>query len=132
MLKTKKSYLVFTASIYVLLTLLGLIGLFFSIWEFVMILGISSVFGFCHLLVCFYFNARPPKEGENNTLRMYLLIAFRGLFTCLAIVVPALILFFVPNPSLDSIGKYRILFSLISFIPLGISLISFYFGSNKE
>ena len=132
MLKTKKNYLILSLVIYVLLTVLGLIGLFFSIWEIVMILGISSVFGFCHLLVCFYFKSEPPKEGENNTLRMYLLSAFRGLFTVLFIVLPALILFFVPNPSLESIGKYRILFSLISFVPIAISLICFYFGSDKK
>ena len=63
MLKTKKNYLILSLVIYVLLTVLGLIGLFFSIWEIVMILGISSVFGFCHLLVCFYFKSEPPKEG---------------------------------------------------------------------
>ena len=63
---------------------------------------------------------------------MYLLIAFRGLFTVLSIVIPALILFFVPNPNLESIGKYRILFSLISFVPIAISLICFYFGSDKK
>lgn len=132
MLKTKKGFVILAAIIYVLLTILGLIGLFFSCWEVVMVLGIASLFAFCHLLVCFYFKSQPPKEGENNTLRMYLLIAFRGLFTVLSIVIPALILFFVPNSSLEGIGKYRILFSLISLLPIAISLFLFYLGSDKK
>lgn len=128
----RKKYIIIYSCVSLVITLLSLLFLFANIWEITVTLLVGSVFSLCSILVSFYFNSRPPKDGDKNSLRMYFLIAFRGLFTVLSVVVPALIIGFTTNSLVnESLLKYRILFCLISILPVILSIVFYYLGSKK-
>ncbi len=133
MLKSRKNIFILYCVVALLLSGISCIGFIWNIREVPATIICSSIMMIPHLAVCFFFANKPEDNLSKKDLRMYLLIAFRGLFTVLAIVLPAILIGLIPNPSLtEIIGKYRYLLVFVSIVPIGISLSFFYLGSNKK
>lgn len=131
MLKTKKSIFILYIILAIAMSGLSCIAFIFNYREIPAAIIPASVFMIGHLAICFYYAAKPQTNGGKE-LRMYLLIALRSLFVVLAIIVPTLFIGLIPNAATESFGKLRYLFILLSFLPIAVSLICFYIGSNKE
>lgn len=134
MFKTKKNIFIFYCILACILSGISCVGFVWNIWEIPTTVICSSIMMIPHLAVCFFYANKPVDDNlSKKDLRMYLLIAFRGLFTVLAIVLPAILIGLIPNPTLtEMIGKYRYLLVFISIVPIAISLSFFYLGSSKK
>lgn len=133
MYKTKKNTLITYVILVIIITLISLALLLYGVWEFSVCFGISAFVNFFHLVTCLYFQADSPRSGEVRGSNIVLLNGTRFLLLVISIVVPALIVYFVPNSSeVLQVNKLRYLYILSSAGPIFISLIWFYLWSRNQ
>ncbi|MCB9499580.1 MAG: hypothetical protein H6689_03460 [Erysipelotrichaceae bacterium] len=132
-LRTEKSTIIWYSITCLVLVGLSCIGLIYGCWEVVVCIALSSLFSLGHLCVCLFYKAKPD-ESQKNSFAVLSLTLFRLFFIILAIIVPALIIYFVPNSAsaIVALEKKRYLFILFTGIPVFTSLIYFYLWSTKQ
>jgi hypothetical protein len=115
------------------MTGLSCIGLIYGCWEVLAAVGLSSVFSLGHLCICLFYKT-SPDDSSKNSVAMLSLTLFRLLFIISAIVVPALIIYFVPNgaSAIVALEKKRYLLLLFTGLPIFSSLLYFFLWSTKQ
>lgn len=132
-LRTEKSTIIWYSITSLVLIGLSCIGLIYGCWEVVASVGLSSLFSLGHLCICLFYKAKPD-ESQKNGFAVLSLTLFRLFFIILAIIIPALIIYFVPNSAsmIVALEKKRFLFILFTGLPIFTNLLYFYLWSTKQ
>ena len=128
LLTSNKGILLLYSLIVLGIASLCLFLLFAGIYEVSAVLGISGATTFVVLVIMLYGNV---KRNEDNVVKPGSFIALsilRFLFLAAGVVLSAVMLYFT-NAGAD---KYRLFYSIISIIPIGISIVLYTVRSKSE
>ena len=105
------------------------IGFFFDVWEPAAVLFFSSIIIFPVLWMNLYLYEKPQEAGSPLKASSIILLSIGRIFFLLVnIIVSAVMLKFT-----DGIGgKYRLLYVLLTFVPVALAFLLFYLKSKKE
>lgn len=111
------------------LILLSLIGLFFNIWELTALLSISAFFNFFVLIIMLKTELKNKETSQIKIFPFLLLSVGRFILMSLGIVLGIVLLFFTKE---ESDTKFRFLYSLITLVPLSLTILTFYLKGTFE
>lgn len=111
------------------LILLSLIGLFFNIRELTALLSISAFFNFFVLIIMLKTELKNKETSQIKIFPFLLLSVGRFVLMSLGIVLGIVLLFFTKE---ESDTKFRFLYSLITLLPLSLTILTFYLKGTFE